>query len=212
VDNCPADPNPDQSDVDGDGLGDVCGTQRSTATLAPSELVECFDAAVLVAFSSTLQGDRSAVIGQDPVSTGSGASAPRICHIEIFDYDKGADLQANIDLATSAVLVSQSVMGVLPTLGSTEEAHARTIAEVGALAAKLSANPGFEKSAHAGGVGASCNVHRCVEIRYFVNGPDQGSVPASEPMGSTVHWRTLDTIAITTVDLTAQSVVRTEVF
>jgi len=212
VDNCPSDPNPDQSNVDGDGLGDVCDDQRSTATLAPTELVECFDAAVLVGFAATLQRDRFAVISEQPVSTGSGASAPRVCHIELFDYDKGADLQANIDLATSVVSASQSLTGVLPALGPTEETQARTIAEVGTLAAQLAANPGFERSGHAGGAGISCNIHRCVEIRYFVRGADQGAVPAAEPANSTVHWRTLNTIAVTTVDLTTLSVVNTEVF
>jgi hypothetical protein len=178
--------------------------------LSPGDLVSCAELAASAVFGPAVNQHRVTLL--EEMNLPIGTSPNRVCKVSFFDYTANAYLDAVIDLSTSTLLSSRSVTNARVSLGFTEEAAARSIAETGTLAATLAANPGFHHAALVRGQAGTCTTHRCVEIAYQKEGPLQSSNNAPEPMGGTFTFLQLVPIAQTIVDMTSQTVVSTEVF
>jgi hypothetical protein len=176
--------------------------------LAPDEIAACVETATQNAFAAQVGIHRLTALHL--VRGGDGGPT---CEVGLFDYVDHAVLEATVNFQTGAVLQSRSAPRVNPPLGLTEEMDARALAETGALAAKLTANPNFNHEPLAIAGTGTCGAHRCVQIEYSVLDPAQSATQAnSDPPNASFSWQPWRIIAVTTVDLTNQVVVSTEVF
>jgi hypothetical protein len=178
--------------------------------LSPGDLVSCAELAGTAVFGTAVNQHRVAVLQENNLPM--GASPNRVCKISLFDYTANAYLDAVIDLSTSSLVSSRSITNAQVPIGITEEADARSVAEVGTLATTLTANPGFEHVGLVRGETGTCSTHRCVEVVYQKHGGIQTSNNAPEPAGGTFTFLQLSPIARTVVDMTTKTVLTLEVF
>jgi hypothetical protein len=193
----------------------ACGSGPSDfggAVSTPAQKT-CFQAAV-AQFAPQLGGDRYTVL-----VNGTDRAGATLCQIDLYDYATSTLLRANVDMTTSIVTKTQVVAGTRPDVGPGEVSEARSLAEVGALAAKIAATPGIQTNPLMGhGIlnftnnSPTCGVHRCIELGYTTLGTISGTAPAAEPATEVFGFTNGVLAAVSIVDLTALNVVHTEVF
>lgn len=178
--------------------------------VAVNDRVRCFNVAFR-RFARELRA-RFTVLSNNP-----NAGGRRICQIDFLRYnDNGSNtlFRAKVDLARRRIISTQVVRNTQPDVSPAEVAEARNMAEVGALANRITETPGLVVTA-LGGSGIlqgsrECITDRCVELRYY-GAAGTGTAPVPEPLGATFTFTNQQVVAIAVVDLTLQTVLQSEV-
>jgi len=113
---------------------------------------------------------------------------------------------------------TQIVRNTRPNASPAEVVEARTMAEVGTLAARIATTPGLmvvgllgRGLLPAAGGSTACVSDRCIEFQYYGT-VGTGTAPALEPVGASVSFVDQAVVATAVVDLTRQIVLHSEVF
>jgi hypothetical protein len=190
-----------------------CAALSSFARTNPSEdQIRCFVIAFR-RFRELLEGDRFTVLSDDP-----NAGGPGICKIDFFSYRSNTVFRAAVDLARARIISTQIVRNTQPDASPSEVLGARTMAEVGTLAARIATTPGLmvvgllgRGILPAAGGSTACVSDRCIELQYYGT-TGTGTAPAAEPVGASVSFVDQHVVATAVVDLTRQIVLHSEVF